>query len=359
MALPPSPRHLARGEPSPGGLQRFLRSHPVVLLLLLTPGIPEYLSGSSAVNALILNPPLFLFQIAANAGLYGSGALLIHEAKVRWRKGWGAVLILGLAYGILEEGVALSTLFDPTAGPVGTLGVYGHWLGVNWVWAAGIVPFHAVFSIALPIILLGLAVPDTKGRRLLSDRGTAATVVILAADVVALMAFVRSFSGYWMGTPILLSSLATIVVLVLAAKRLPGGTISSRAGPPMASNRSLFVVGLSFFPVILLAQGLGRTWGIPAALDFVLVLLTQAAYLAYIRAKVGRVLNQRALISLGIGLIIPIATLGFLSELSLPLILLADALAILFFRSLWSTYGPGEPAFVLSPPPEMSSGAPW
>jgi len=109
----------------------FLRRHPVLCLLLLTPGIPEYLSSSSPLNALVLDPVMFVFQLAANLGLYGPGVLLIREASIRWKKGWATVLLLGAAYGILEEGVALSTLFNPNAGPVGELGFYGHWLGVN------------------------------------------------------------------------------------------------------------------------------------------------------------------------------------------------------------------------------------
>ena len=104
---------------------------------MLSPGIPEDLTGSSAVNAIFLNPIMFLFGIVANLGLYGPGVLLIREAKVRWKKGWATVLLLGAAYGILEEGIALSTLFNPLANPVGQLGIFGHWVGVNWVWTAG------------------------------------------------------------------------------------------------------------------------------------------------------------------------------------------------------------------------------
>ena len=99
----------------------YLKAHPVIALLALTPGIPEYLSSSSPLNAVIFNPPQFAFQLLANLGLYGSGALLIHDARIRWKKGWASVLLLGSAYGILEEGVALSTLFDPKQGPWGTL----------------------------------------------------------------------------------------------------------------------------------------------------------------------------------------------------------------------------------------------
>ncbi|MDG6981287.1 MAG: hypothetical protein JRN51_09295 [Nitrososphaerota archaeon] len=52
----------------------------------------------------MLNRVLFAFQLAGNLGIYGSGALLIYEAKVRWKKGWAMVLLLGGVYGILEEG---------------------------------------------------------------------------------------------------------------------------------------------------------------------------------------------------------------------------------------------------------------
>ncbi len=100
---------------------------------------------------------------------------------VRWRKGWGSVLLLGAAYGILEEGIALSTLFNSSAGPVGQLGFYGHWLGVNWVWVAGILPVHMIFSISLPILLLGLALPGTVGKSLLSRRGIRVAYTVLGS----------------------------------------------------------------------------------------------------------------------------------------------------------------------------------
>src|SRR6202043_2426807 len=126
--------------------------------------------------------------IVANLGLYGPGVLLIREAKVRWHKGWTTVLLLGAAYGILEEGIALSTLFNPIAGPVGQLGFFGHWLGVNWVWVAGIVPVHMIFSISLPILLVGIALPETRGMSFLkSEKAIGTAVSILFIDVVALL----------------------------------------------------------------------------------------------------------------------------------------------------------------------------
>ena len=126
-------------EPSLNGvlnvLVRFLKRHPVLFLLLLTPGIPEYLSASSQFPRLTANPILFIFSVllfilflGANIGLYGSGVILVREAMVRWKKGWVSVFLLGVAYGILEEGFDLWTLFYSKAGPVGNLGYYGHWM---------------------------------------------------------------------------------------------------------------------------------------------------------------------------------------------------------------------------------------
>ncbi|MDA4125604.1 MAG: hypothetical protein OK452_00160 [Thaumarchaeota archaeon] len=316
-------------------LPGYLKSHPVALLLALTPGIPEYLSSSSPINAIILNPFMFLFQLTANLGLYGSGVLLIYEAKVRWKKGWATVLLLGAAYGILEEGVALSTLYDPKAGPVGDFGIYGHWVGVNWVWSAGIVPFHALWSISLPILLLGLALPETVGKSLLSKRRIAIVVVILLADVLVLMAIVFRASGYWMGLPILILSLVFIGVLIFAARRIPAGALAAKTVIRGSSNKVLGIVGVSFFPVILLTENIPRAAGVPAAPDFVLVMLVQSLFLVYVIRSAGISENRKGLLSLALGLILPIAVFGVVAEIALPMTLLADAVMILFFRRLW------------------------
>jgi hypothetical protein len=316
-------------------LPGYLKSHPVALLLVLTPGIPEYLSSSSPINAIILNPFMFLFQILANLGLYGSGVLLIYEAKVRWKRGWATVLLLGAAYGILEEGVALSTLYDPKANPVGDFGIYGHWVGVNWIWSAGIVPFHALWSISLPILLLGLALPETVGKSLLSKRKIVIVAVIFSIDVLVLMAFVSRASGYWMGLPILVLSLLFVGVLIFAARRVPAIALTTKPVIRSASNKILAVVGISFFPVTLLTENIPRATGVPAALDFILVLLVQALFLVYVVRSAGIGENRKGLLSLALGLIIPIAVFGVIAEITLPMTLLADAAMVLFFRRLW------------------------
>ena len=313
----------------------YLKAHPVITLIILTPGIPEYLSSSSPINAIVLNLPQFVFQLLANLGLYGSGALLIHDAGSRWKKGWATVLLLGAAYGILEEGVALSTLFDPSAGPVGALGSYGHWLGVNWIWAAGIVPFHAIFSISIPILLLGKAIPETSLNPLLTRRGTITALLVLSFDVVILMVVVWHVSGYWMGWPILILSLLTIGGLIFLSRRINPQQIGNLGVRPAPSPKKAFVVGLSFFPAVLLAQSLGRGAGAPALLDFLLVVAVQALYLLYLARKSWGG-ARKSMIAFVLGLLVPIMIFGVLAELTLPLTLVADIAMVVFFRRVWA-----------------------
>jgi len=142
----------------------FLSSHilvslskrPVVCLLLLAPQV-EYLTGSTQLSSILLNPPLFLIFLALNLGSYGAAVLLIREASISWKKGWASILILGAAYGIVNEGIGAGTLFNPSTMNSGNLGVYGHWLGVNWINVAILIPIvHPLYSVSLPILHLGV-----------------------------------------------------------------------------------------------------------------------------------------------------------------------------------------------------------
>jgi hypothetical protein len=325
------------------GVSGFLRLHPVVCLLLLSPGIPEYLSGSSPLNAIILNPLMFVFQMVANLGLYGPGVLLVREAKVRWGKGWGSVLLLGAAYGILEEGVALSTLFNPAAGPVGSLGAYGHWLGVSWIWAAGILPVHMIYSVSIPILILGLALPETNGRRFLEGRKLLATILILVVDVLSLFLLVTLGVKFWMGTPILTGSFAAIALLVLTARRARTDMLQARPVNPRAGPRRMGVLGAVFYPSVLLVEFLVKGTGAPAMIDFVLVIVVQGLFLFYILRVAGSVNNERNLVALAFGLVLPIAAFGVISQAAFPVPLLADLVMAAFFFRLFRAMPGGLP----------------
>src|SRR5437870_4296270 len=182
---------------------------PLLTLILLSPVIAEMLSGSS--------PPLeWLSPVAALLliWLYGSGVLVMRETAVRWKTGWPSVLLLGAAYGIIEEGLAVKSFFDPGWMDLGTLGWYGRWLDVNWVWAVWLTIYHAVVSIAIPIFLVEWIWPRTRGIPLTSRRGYIVSIALLAGATVFINILLTPYRpSIWH----LLGAAAAGVLIVLAA----------------------------------------------------------------------------------------------------------------------------------------------
>jgi hypothetical protein len=347
-------------RPSTGStVKSFLGRHPVLCLALLSPGIPEYLSSSSPLNTILAKPPLgfvlFCLQLAANLGLYLPGVLLIREAMIRWKKGWGSVLILGAAYGILEEGIALETLFYSRAGPVGAEGFYGHWLGVNWVWTAGILPVHMIFSISLPILLLGLALPATKGRSLVGSRGILLAFVAWAIDIPALMIVVHAIYHYWMGWTIFFGSLAAIGLLVFAAYRAPARFLPTRSGLPRVTPFQAGLLGLAFYFPILLIESFLEYWHVAAAAAVIAIVAYEAGLVFVVVRNLGTLHNERQLVAFAGGLLAVIAVFGFVAELPVPVTVVADVAAFWFLRHLWRKYPPTSPAASIAIPPGASA----
>ncbi len=319
-------------------LVRFLKSHPILFLLLLTPGIPEYLSASSQITLLVINPPLFFLFLAANLGLYGSGVILIREAMIRWRKGWASVFLLGVAYGIVEEGLDLWTLFYSKAGPVGNLGYYGHWLGVNWVWTVGLLIFHSVYSIGLPIFLFGLVFPELKRKSLVSGARLSATIVSLILDSIFLFVLVSAiYSGYNPGGTMLLFSGFVASIFVLMARRLPANFLKISPGQPKWGPRKFAFLGVLLFPATLLAGGIAAGANVPPVIPMVVDIIFAVFILTRAFNAMGATNNQEQKVAFGIGLVLPIAVFGLIASIGLanPLIVVADLLFVLFSRRLW------------------------
>ncbi len=350
-------------SPAPGQaglfsrLVNYLKAHPLLFLILLTPGIPEYLSGSSSLSALAVNPVLFFLFLGANIGLYGSGVILIREAMIRWRKGWASVFLLGAAYGIVEEGLALRTLFNPAAPQVGVLGVYGRWLGVNWIWTVGLLIFHSVYSIGLPIFLFGLVFPELKKKSLVSGNWIGVSMIALIIDSILLQAIVN----YDPGAGLTLFSSLVVTVLVLAARELPGDFLKTKSAQPTLSPRKFAILGALLFPASLFTQAIAGDANVPPIITAILDIVVSAAILMKAFRSMGTASNQEHKVALGVGLIIPITLFGLLITFTInPLIVLGDLTFILFSRRLWRKWhhwsllqrfgmGPGLPGFGGSP----------
>ena len=320
----------------------FLRRHPILCLLLLSPGIPEYLSGSSSFAVLTVNPIVFLLFVGLNLGLYGPGVILIREAMVRWRKGWATVFLLGFAYAIVEEGLDLSTFFNPKAGPVGVLGVYGHWLGVNWVWTAGLMLFHSAISIALPILLFRSAFPNLRSQSLASGRRVTACFSVLFFDSIILFAIVN----YWAGPAIILCSFFAVLVFTAAARRIPANFLATDPSKPARSPRKLAILASLFFPSALLTGSISAGVNAPPLLPIVLEVLLSFLILRTILRSLGPPQNLAGRTAMAIGLVAPIMAFGLVASIGAsPLILVADVVFGLFLRQTWRR---SHAAFIVS-----------
>lgn len=316
------------------------RGKMILLLMIMTPGIPEYLTGSSSFYSLFTNFPNFVLGLLLNAGLYTTGALLIREFMVRFNKGWISVLILGCAYGIMEEGIAVHTFFEVSGQPVGLLAIYGRYAGVNWVWALGLTFFHAVFSIFLPLLLLSLAYPEHSNEPLLGKRGISAVLFIYALDVLILNLLLLNSPGRPVPTLLdYLFFLAISSILVLLSYKIKSNfpKLRGRAGK---GAKKFYMLGLlvfllyslyAFFPV----RNNG-TYVIPPVLDMLFLVAVYSLILFATARSMPGESNEKEKLYLAIGLITPLLGWSVLMEMIglTPLIMVVTAIAIVFLYKL-------------------------
>jgi hypothetical protein len=327
---------------------------PVLALLLFAPTIPELLTGSTPITTLFVDPVQFLVSFGIDIGLYGTGALLIREFVVYYRKGWASTLLLGAAYGIAEEGFAVHTFFQPGGSPVGALGSYGHAFGVNWLWALGLTVFHATYSIALPILLTGLWFPEAKGRRWL-DRGA----VGLTAAIYLLVVFAFALLVGHGPTPAEFGFfLAVVALLIVLALRAPAHLLSARPGPSRLRPLGWVLVGtLSFdaWVLVLLFAGIAR---VPAAVPAVLFAVADLVAIALVVTRAGQDDLVRSEYYFATGMLLVLFVWDGVIELSVPgVLLVAAVMAYLQYRlGRRLALGAGRPAVAPGPPGGGAAG---
>lgn len=216
-------------------------------LSFLSITIAEFATGSTPLTNIIVNPgSFFLFSIPSLLGLYGCGVILIREAAVRWNRSWPTILMLGIAYGIMEEGVSVHTFFAPVNVTVGVLGAYGKVLGLNLTWAIMISLFHSVFSISLPILISERLWPAMRQKPILTRRSMLGIMAayITTVFILNLVAPYRPSTAY----TLLLAGIS--IIIILAAKRAPRVIFHDRKYSPGVIRYAL--LGLFFFPFLLI-----------------------------------------------------------------------------------------------------------
>ena len=117
------------------------RIAPALALLVLSPLVAEFLLGDFSIRQLGL--------VVVLLPQYGGGALLVRETARRAGKGWPSMILLALAYALIEEGFTTQSLFNPNYAGLRLLD-YGfiHALGTSLDWAVFVLTLHVVWSVA-------------------------------------------------------------------------------------------------------------------------------------------------------------------------------------------------------------------
>lgn len=289
-------------------MRRFLFVLVLIIMALL---VAEVLSGSTPITM----PALLIVDLL----IYGPGALLIRELVRRRGRGWISLLLLGGAYGLIEEGLALQSLFHPTYASATLWGA--RLLGVNWVYAGLVIIWiHPIWSAAIPVLLTELLFPAQRSRPVLGRWGLIGTGIWYILGVLLLGFFTRSTYTYTVspalyGIVLLIVLLLTIVALYVLPRQENQGKRSRSV--PIPSGIALFA-GISAFIGLSVPALLWRVMPAIAQFPLVLIPLLLPPLIALVLFRVVRqwreavAWNDRHLLALISGLLIAHTVVGWL-----------------------------------------------
>jgi hypothetical protein len=186
------------------------RVAPALVLVLLAPFVGEVLLGSIPTHLIYAYPAL--------VPMYGGGALLVRELTRRVGGGGLTVLLLGAAYGVVEEGLGDMSLFNPNFLGLHLL-EHGNLFGIGWVWWLDVLTLHVVWSIGTSVVLVEALFARRGTAPWLGRVGLAMSGVVFALGTALVHA--AAGEGYVLSPAQLVGSLGLILALVATAFLLP------------------------------------------------------------------------------------------------------------------------------------------
>ncbi|MCJ7842215.1 hypothetical protein MUB24_15175 [Lederbergia sp. NSJ-179] len=228
------------------------RVAPAFGLFFLSPLVAEFLLGNISISSIAA--PLFF------APMYGGGAILIREITRRFHRGWPTMILLGLAYGVIEEGLITQSLFNPSyAGQELLSSTYIPALGMGAWWTLFVLTLHTVWSTSVPIALMESLVPDQRTRPWLGKIGL--TVVGLLFIFGSAINFFGTYvQGFFLSTaPQLIGTLVAIIVLIVVAFAIHQSSLSITRGIA-PSPRLVGIVSLVASSLFMVSNHLLHSW---------------------------------------------------------------------------------------------------
>jgi hypothetical protein len=236
---------------------------PALGLFLLAPLIGEYLLGNVSLSALGY---LLLF-----APLYGGGALLVREITRRSGRGWPTMILLGLAYALIEEGLLTQSLFNPSYAGFDLLAT-AHLpaLGMGAWWTLFVLTLHTVWSTSVSIALVEALARRHRTTPWLGRAGLAVTGIVYLLGAAATAAGSVAEAGFVASAPQLLGATVAVAIAVVAAFAVgrPGGPSRDRPAPrPWVAGLMALATSSAFLGVTFLLPPPG------SAADWIVVAL--------------------------------------------------------------------------------------
>ncbi len=304
---------------------RRLRTWPAILALLFFAAIlPESVETFNTTPLQIVMEPATLPFLMA---FYGSADLLVRELLRRRPLRWSAVLLLGAAFGFVNEGIIANTWYSVT--PTG----YSLINGVDWAWAAALTIFHMVFSVVVPILFVELLFPRLADRPWLGRKGTVALATLFL--LVSSLGIIED--KYRVNKPLVVLAIIALVIAALLLPRPRPRVLRERAAPRLWALRVAGFAGmlLFFLIIFLVPAALSPRIADPGGVQLVAIAADVALFfacLAIVRRWSGRsgwgprhtfaLLAGVIALSVPLSLLEPSARLGFSFALTLPFLVL-------------------------------------
>jgi hypothetical protein len=218
---------------------------PLITLGFLSPFFIELQSGNIPFPDFFIPGTLF-FLITLG---YGFAAIIIREISVRYSFGLLSTLILGLAYGIYNEGLIARTLIRDHSMPIEAFNGDGLFLGVNIGFMLIIILAHALQAIVYPILFTNLLFPKVRSVTLLP-----AKLIMILSVILFIFGTLSFFRTDGFGTGSIISYIfliGLITLLIISAFVLRHRYHLNISGP--WSNKTITLGATALIPFIVVS----------------------------------------------------------------------------------------------------------
>jgi hypothetical protein len=256
-------------------------------LMIIPPLMMELLTGNLPV--LIFFQPVIVLVLLFG---YSLPIVILRDLSVRWNIGLIGTFVLGILYGIINEGLGAKTLLMNQNVPTPSFDNYGYFWGINFPFSAYVLVIQSLVSVAVPFLIVKYLYPELNNVPLLGKKTTIALSISCALVIIGIFLSphpVQADPLYF----IVFSVIGSALLLMARSARGPEESAYKCGINPLFS-------GMLFMIVFGIGLDLLASMKIPVALFFLSWFSILYAAFTYIKKK--KWLSTPALLLFGIGI---------------------------------------------------------